>query len=576
MGYTADTNLALALGLEGGPASDAEIRRLVGVARILESVPDPDIDPGFAARLEARLMTEDLGLVHAIRPTPRPDEPIDLPEVEHRAAIIRFPRRRFMVRKALAATIAAALALALPVVASAGALPGSPGYGLKLRIERMRLAAANGLIAKAFVWLDIAENRLSDAQQLSALHEPRFIPVTLDRLEEAQRNGASLILAASTDREILARVAGVLQSQGVALQEMLPTVPSAARDDLLDAIRTGQTLSLRVAAALGLPMIRPPATATPGATAPDQPSVDSSISSDGSWGSVDAETPGGTAPRTPGIKGSENRDSDATYMRCKVDPYRGPGSGEAASVACPESMSIPEPREIIHIADRLFPEDTQPSGSSSSSCPNPKTCRTYQLKPYRWATSNGLANLSFSINPAQHWMTTTDARNAVLSAMRVWNGANPNVRFLNTRTTDRIPTLGDGYNDIGWVPLDPGLVAIASIRRIGSRIYEADVKFNALLPWTWTPCSQRSNSCTGIRSDDLIGRFDVQAIATHEIGHAVGIAHLENGDLARDLSMYAQPHPGERKQATLALGDVLAIRAAYPYKGRPLPPVYAP
>lgn len=586
MGYIpSDTNLALALALEGASTGHADIRRLVGVARLLESVPDPDINPGFAARLEARLMTEDLGLVHAIRPTPRPDEPTDLPEAEHRAAIIRFPRRRLVIRKALAFTIAAMLALALPVVSMAAAIPGSPGYGLKLRIEALRVAAANGPIGKGFVWLDIAGNRLGEAQQLAAIDRPKMIPLTLDRLERAQRMGATLILGAATDRGILARVAGVLQSQGAGLNELLGDVPLGTQDDVLDAIRTGQALSLRVAAALGLPMIRPPATVSPGAAAPDQTSIDPSVSSDDAWDTMKSGNGATTAGKRVAT-GRDGDDSDASYA-CSSDLAQHPDAAGADSTACRMSVSMTDPNDdvdelvsFIDHATALPSEKANPAPSGA--CPSPQTCRMHELKPYRWPTTNGIAMVQFDLNPTGSGLSTAQARDSVQAAMKVWTAASPNVRFSNLRITSREPDSTDVHNVIGWAPLAPKLLAIASVHRRGSRIVNADITFNSLMPWSWTPCAQRNNSCTKAGGGALLGRFDVQAIATHELGHTLGLAHLvdpdrpESADPARELSMYAQPHPGERKQATLALGDVLAIRAAYPYKGRSAPPVYAP
>jgi hypothetical protein len=561
MGYNpAENNLALALALQGASTSDGEISRLVGVARILEAVPDPDIDPGFAARLQARLMTEDLGLVLAVVPTPKPDEPIDLPKAGHRAAIIRLPRRRFVVRKAMAATIAAAMALALPVLVATTALPGSPGYGLKLRLEQLRIAAIHDPIARGFGWLDIADNRLAEATQLAALKRPRLIPATLALLQLAQRTGASLILEAATERETLARAAGMLQSQDTGLRDLLPEVPAATRDDVLDAIRTGQALSLRVAAALGLPMIRPPATVAPGAAASTP--VDDSVPSDPAMNSVAADTDpsGSSAPKPPA-----NREHLTEY--CAHFPEECSTETHATYVS---PISVKASNRIPGLGKRL----------TVSGCPDPTTCPLYELGLHTWPTDGeGIAVIDFSINTGR---LGEEAGVALRNAAKTWTQANPNLRFSFTDLTGRTGLRGtqtnDGRSDIVWAPLDPGLISVASIRSAGEWIIEADITLNSLLPWSWKPCSGDNQACSREGA-----RYDVQAIATHELGHVLCLGHPDRAsvgtelqDPARDLTMYSHPKPGDRKQATLGLGDVLGIREAYPCGSCLMPRLYNP
>src|SRR5438093_12750549 len=107
-----DKELVLALRAHG--ASAVEARELAAVAGALSLGPDPEIDSAFADALEARLMGEPMGtaapmgVVAPLRPT-RSTAPA-VPEADRRtiAQVIPLPRRRFTVRKALVAAIAAA------------------------------------------------------------------------------------------------------------------------------------------------------------------------------------------------------------------------------------------------------------------------------------------------------------------------------------------------------------------------------------------------------------------------------------------------------------------------------------
>lgn len=216
------------------------------------------------------------------------------------------------------------------------------------------------------------------------------------------------------------------------------------------------------------------------------------------------------------------------------------------------------------------------AGTSTKGCPNASGCGLYALKSGRWPASKGLVTIPFSINPLQTWMSGKDAEGAVLAATATWGRANSAVRFKYLGRTRRLPVAGDGFNDIGWDHLEPGILAAATITSIGSRIVEADIVFNILMPWKWTRCTQQSGACVDAPADaGMIARFQAQAVATHEVGHWVGLADLTASE-GRDLTMYEVIEPGERKQATLALGDIKGTRAAYPCGRCRMPAIVKP
>lgn len=65
-------------------------------------------------------------------------------------------------------------------------------------------------------------------------------------------------------------------------------------------------------------------------------------------------------------------------------------------------------------------------------------------------------------------------------------------------------------------------------------------------------------------ADDDMTVMDVQNIATHEIGHALGLADLyESTEVVMEQTMYGYATQGETKKRTLAAGDIAGVQALY-------------
>ena len=56
--------------------------------------------------------------------------------------------------------------------------------------------------------------------------------------------------------------------------------------------------------------------------------------------------------------------------------------------------------------------------------------------------------------------------------------------------------------------------------------------------------------------------WDLQAVATHEFGHAFGLGHVKEG-LHANLTMAPYILPCQSSEARLGLGDVRGLRALY-------------
>ena len=87
--------------------------------------------------------------------------------------------------------------------------------------------------------------------------------------------------------------------------------------------------------------------------------------------------------------------------------------------------------------------------------------------------------------------------------------------------TDRPPSDNDGVTLLAFADrpeLDRTLGATSYTIDVASgALLEADVFFNAAFPWSVAPAGQA-------------GRFDLESIATHEIGHLLGLGHSALGE----------------------------------------------
>lgn len=119
--------------------------------------------------------------------------------------------------------------------------------------------------------------------------------------------------------------------------------------------------------------------------------------------------------------------------------------------------------------------------------------------------------------------------------------------------TDTTCSPSNGANIVGWGTFTNASVLGATCRyTIGSRIVEADIAFNSSRTW-YTGSS--TTGCTG-------SRYDLQGVAFHEWGHAVGLAHVPqaSGLVMRPTFEYCVTN--DRK---MGRGDYRSMRDTYGY-----------
>ena len=108
----------------------------------------------------------------------------------------------------------------------------------------------------------------------------------------------------------------------------------------------------------------------------------------------------------------------------------------------------------------------------------------------------------------------------------------------------------DGHNVVGFGRLPDGVAALACVWSIGDRIIEADIKLDR-----WSGWATSLGTCHG--------ELMVEAVATHEFGHAFGLGHVSEAEhgaltMSRQLEGLCQ-----NAEATLGLGDMLGLEELY-------------
>jgi predicted Zn-dependent protease len=203
-----------------------------------------------------------------------------------------------------------------------------------------------------------------------------------------------------------------------------------------------------------------------------------------------------------------------------------------------ESFSV-ERVDLIHYVKPTNPGTKPGSG----------TC--YKLMGVKWATFP----VRYTINPSNGDGIDHGQVVAVIStSAETWDGHTSKELFDNTVSlnyaavyrTDKT----DGVNAIvfGTYP-EENVIAVTSVwyTRVGKQIVEFDMLFNDKFAWNTTGTS-----------DDM----DLQNIATHELGHAVGMGDIYTTSCSY-VTMYGYSGEGDLSKRSLELPDIAGLQAMY-------------
>lgn len=179
--------------------------------------------------------------------------------------------------------------------------------------------------------------------------------------------------------------------------------------------------------------------------------------------------------------------------------------------------------------------------------------------PYFWSLDSARPNVvdgkvTFYVDPRG----TRDATTGPLSAVEAqragvfaWEGDDTRIRFMEDVSRPASgPSSTDGVNWVGFVDsgLSPMTFAATIPTRSAARLQDADVLFNDR-DFIWNT-----------RDPGVAGSPDIQALMTHEWGHAIGAEHVP----LRQSTMYFSTDAGSTSFRTLSADDRALVASVYP------------
>jgi len=173
----------------------------------------------------------------------------------------------------------------------------------------------------------------------------------------------------------------------------------------------------------------------------------------------------------------------------------------------------------------------------------------YKLLGVKWTA----LPVSYVINPSNSGLSADFVTTAISSAAETWDAATSKELFNDVYAVDYNINYGvqDYKNAItfGSYP-DNNVIAVTSIwyTRVGKKIVEFDMLFNTY--YTWGDATTNSNI------------MDLQNIATHELGHSVGMDDIYSSSCS-SVTMYGYSNYGETQKRTLEQPDITGLQKMY-------------
>jgi hypothetical protein len=249
-----------------------------------------------------------------------------------------------------------------------------------------------------------------------------------------------------------------------------------------------------------------------------------------------------------------------------------PGNGIYAEALATTGAQALEVRRLEDGAIELghVGEETAEASRTAATRSSPEECRdaAHQSNDWRVVESLGYRINHGSIPPE---LSRVAAEAAIRRA-----GGNITGTDNDCKMGDRVPAVlnyngdseaqaigpfgcvgGDGTNVVSFGDLESGILAKACIyfrEEAGfNRVVGSDIQVNkADYRWTTRP---RARSCKG--------RYDLEAVVTHERGHTFGLGHVLEQDHAKLTMSGGINGPCQMSERSLGRGDVLGLDRKY-------------
>jgi len=214
----------------------------------------------------------------------------------------------------------------------------------------------------------------------------------------------------------------------------------------------------------------------------------------------------------------------------------------------------PENSPKVTITGDLVRVDYIHYANTKSAARPAKSSQGYKLLGVKWIAQEGYSINNGSI-PA--YLNEQEAVNDIEASSQEWDdnttcSYTTNANLFGDIKTDNSAVYGnyDETNAIDFGTLDyPNAIAITSIwySRRTKAILEYDIRFNTAFYWS---------------TNGAPDKMDIQNIATHEFGHAVGLDDIYNSSYS-EVTMYGYADYGQTNKQILDTPDITGLQKMY-------------